>query len=68
VRRGVDLATRSTFADLGQTIADLFDVGPLPNGTSFRRELFFDSVKGSDVTRREYAQEQGRREDEYTCD
>jgi phosphopentomutase len=39
VRRGVDLGTRSTFADVGQTIAELFDVGPLPNGTSFLGEL-----------------------------
>jgi phosphopentomutase len=39
VRRGVDLATRSTFADLGQTIADLFGVGPLPNGVSFLNHL-----------------------------
>jgi phosphopentomutase len=37
VRAGVDLGTRTTFADLGQTIADLFDVGPLPHGTSFLR-------------------------------
>ena len=39
VRRGVDLGTRTTFADVGQTIAELFDVGPLPNGTSFLGEL-----------------------------
>ncbi len=32
---GVDLGTRDTFADLGQTVADVFRVGPLPNGTSF---------------------------------
>ncbi|HTL30071.1 MAG TPA: phosphopentomutase [Tepidisphaeraceae bacterium] len=32
---GVDLGTRQTFADLGQTIADLFHVGPLEHGTSF---------------------------------
>jgi phosphopentomutase len=32
---GVDLGVRTTFADLGQTLADLFGVGPLPNGTSF---------------------------------
>jgi len=30
-----DLGTRTTFADLGQTIADIFRVGPLPHGTSF---------------------------------
>ena len=39
VKRGIDLGTRATFADLGQTIADLFGVGPLPNGTSFLREI-----------------------------
>lgn len=32
---GSDLGTRSTFADLGQTIADLFGVGPIPVGKSF---------------------------------
>jgi phosphopentomutase len=35
----VDLGMRQTFADLGQTIADNFGVGPMPNGTSFLREL-----------------------------
>ena len=35
VRAGVDLGTRSTFADLGQTIAANFGVGPLAHGTSF---------------------------------
>jgi phosphopentomutase len=35
VRRGVDLGTRQTFADLGQTIARNFGVGPLPHGTEF---------------------------------
>ncbi|MEX1127942.1 MAG: phosphopentomutase [Vicinamibacterales bacterium] len=38
VRKGVDLGTRETFADLGQTIADLFGV-KLPNGTSFLTEI-----------------------------
>jgi len=36
---GVDLGTRRTFADLGQTLADLFGVGPLPHGTSFLAEV-----------------------------
>ena len=31
----VDLGTRDTFADLGQTVADVFGVGPLRHGTSF---------------------------------
>ena len=35
VRRGVDLGTRRTFADLGQTLAENFGVGPLAHGTSF---------------------------------
>ena len=39
VRAGVDLGTRRTFADLGQTLAELFGVGPLKNGTSFLEEI-----------------------------
>jgi phosphopentomutase len=35
VRRGADIGTRKTFADLGQTVAANFDVGPLAHGTSF---------------------------------
>ncbi len=40
VRAGVDLGTRASFADLGQTLAENFGVGPLTNGTSFLAELF----------------------------
>jgi phosphopentomutase len=39
VRRGVDLGTRRTFADLGQTLAENFGVGPLAHGSSFLREI-----------------------------
>ncbi len=39
VRPGVNLGTRSTFADLGQTLAQAFGVGPLAYGTSFAGEL-----------------------------
>jgi phosphopentomutase len=39
VKAGVALGTRETFADLGQTVADLFNVGPLANGTSFLRDI-----------------------------
>jgi phosphopentomutase len=39
VRPGADLGTRRTFADLGQTLADLFGVGPLPHGTSFLADV-----------------------------
>jgi phosphopentomutase len=31
----IDLGTRATFSDLGQTIAENFGVGPLAHGTSF---------------------------------
>ncbi len=43
VRAGVDLGTRRTFSDLGQTLADVFGVGPLANGTSFLGEIKGDS-------------------------
>jgi phosphopentomutase len=39
VRAGTDLGTRSTFADLGQTLADAFAVPALAVGTSVLREL-----------------------------
>ena len=39
VRAGADLGTRLTFADLGQTLADVFGVGPLENGTSFLKDI-----------------------------
>jgi phosphopentomutase len=35
VRLGTDLGTRATFADLGQTLAEVFGVAALPHGTSF---------------------------------
>ena len=35
VRTDADLGTRPSFADLGQTLADLFGVGRLAHGTSF---------------------------------
>jgi len=34
-REGVNLGTRSTFADLGQTAAEFLKVKPTPHGTSF---------------------------------
>lgn len=39
VRPGVDLGTRRTFADLGQTLAEVFGVGPLAHGASFLHEI-----------------------------
>ena len=40
VGRNVNLGTRATFADLGQTLAELFGVGPLAHGTGFLHEIF----------------------------
>jgi phosphopentomutase len=39
VLRGVDLGTRKTFADVGQTLAEVFGVGPLAHGTSFLEQI-----------------------------
>jgi len=39
IRSGVDLGTRRTFADLGQTLAESFGVEPLAHGTSFLGQL-----------------------------
>jgi phosphopentomutase len=39
VRGGVDLGTRRTFADVGQTLAELFGVGRLAHGTSFLGDI-----------------------------
>jgi phosphopentomutase len=40
VRDCLDVGTRQTFADLGQTLAQNFGVGALANGTSFLAEIF----------------------------
>ena len=39
VRRGATIGTRGTFADLGQTLADNFGVGPLAHGASFLEDI-----------------------------
>jgi phosphopentomutase len=39
VRSGVNLGTRESFADLGMTIAELLEIGPLTRGTSFVGEI-----------------------------
>ncbi len=39
VRAGVDLGTRETFADLGQTLADSFGVPALDHGASFLTQI-----------------------------
>ena len=47
VRRGVDLGTRSTFADLGQTLAEVFGVERLAAGESFLEEIGPEGFRGS---------------------
>ena len=39
VKRGADIGTRSSFADLGQTLAANFSVGPLAHGVSFLEDV-----------------------------
>jgi phosphopentomutase len=45
IRPGIDIGTRATFADLAQTIAELFGVGPLTHGTSFVREIMAEGAR-----------------------
>lgn len=40
LRNGVDLGIRTSFADLGQTVADYLRTTPLPHGQSFLAELY----------------------------
>ena len=40
----VDLGIRSSLADVGATVADLFDLPPLDSGTSFAKELLCSST------------------------
>ncbi len=39
VRAGIDVGTRRTFADLGQSLSEVFGAGLLPHGTSFLPEI-----------------------------
>ena len=39
VKAGVDLGTRTTFADVGQTLAEIFGLSPMDAGTSFLGEI-----------------------------
>lgn len=41
VRAGVNLGTRATFADVGQTLAEMFGIGKLAHGTSFLKEIAY---------------------------
>ena len=46
-RAGVDLGERASFADLAQTLAEVFGVGRLQYGTSFYDQLFGTPAGGS---------------------
>jgi phosphopentomutase len=39
IRSDVNLGTRPTFADLGQTVAEILGAAALPNGSSFLRQM-----------------------------
>jgi len=39
LRKSINLGTRATFADCGQTIADIFDAGELAHGLSFKKDI-----------------------------
>lgn len=39
VKNNIDLGIRATFADCGQTIADLLDATPLKHGQSFKKDI-----------------------------
>jgi phosphopentomutase len=39
MQKAVNLGIRSTFADCGQTIADILGAGKLANGISFKKDL-----------------------------
>lgn len=39
LKKNINLGTRKTFADMGQTVAEIFEVEKLSNGESFLREI-----------------------------
>jgi phosphopentomutase len=39
IQPGVDVGTRRTFADLGQSLSDVFGTGRLAHGSSFLAEI-----------------------------
>lgn len=59
VRSGVDLGVRSTFADLGQTLAEVFGVGPLRQGRSFLGEILVDTAAAEREKREKWRRGEG---------
>ena len=41
-KEGVDLGIRTSFTDIGQTLADVFGVAKMKNGTSFLPQIRVD--------------------------
>jgi phosphopentomutase len=42
IKKGVNLGIRQTFADCGQTIADILDAGKLTHGVSFKKDIIYE--------------------------
>jgi phosphopentomutase len=51
VRAGADLGTRATFADLGQTLAELFGLERLAHGASFLGQIAASPAARAGVSR-----------------
>jgi phosphopentomutase len=41
IKKDVNLGIRSTFADCGQTIADVLGAGMLTSGKSFKKDIMY---------------------------
>ena len=57
VKPGVDIGTRQTFSDLGQSIAEVFGVGPLKHGTSFLSAILTAKEQQEKLEKRETKEE-----------
>jgi phosphopentomutase len=42
IKKGVNLGIRKTFADCGQTIADILNAGKLTHGVSFKKDIIYE--------------------------
>jgi phosphopentomutase len=42
IKKDIDLGIRSTFADCGQTIADILGAGKLASGKSFKKDILYE--------------------------
>jgi phosphopentomutase len=44
IKNGVNLGIRQTFADCGQTIADMLHAGKLTHGVSFKKDIVYERI------------------------